>query len=75
MEIDYIREFVVLTETENFLEAAERLFISQSSLTRHIKSLEEDLGMQVFDRTTRKVTLNNFGKLFLPYAKEISRIQ
>lgn len=29
----------------------------------------------VFDRTTRKVTLNNFGKLFLPYAKEISRIQ
>mgnify|MGYP000853090719 CR=1 FL=1 len=75
MEIDYIREFVVLAETGNFLEAAEKLFISQSSLTRHIQSLEKDLGTSVFDRTTRKVTLNYFGKLFLQYAKEISRIQ
>lgn len=75
MEINYIREFVVLAETGNFLEAAEKLFISQSSLTRHIKSLEEDLGTKVFDRTTRKVALNHFGRLFLQYAKEISRIQ
>lgn len=75
MEIEYIQEFVVLAETGNFFEAAEKLFISQSSLTRHIKSMEEELGAQVFDRTTRKVTLSYFGKLFLPYAKEINRIQ
>ncbi|NLV98177.1 MAG: LysR family transcriptional regulator [Clostridiaceae bacterium] len=74
MTIDYIREFVVLAEIENFMEAADRLSISQSSLTRHIKSIENDLGTQLFDRTTRKVTLNHFGRLFLRYAKEISRI-
>jgi len=75
MEIDYIRDFIVLSETGNFMEAAEKLFISQSSLTRHIKSLEEDLGTPLFDRTTRKVSINYFGRLFLPYAKEIARIQ
>lgn len=75
MEIDYLREFVVLAETGNFLEAADRLFISQSSLSRHIKAIEEDLGALLFDRTTRKVGLNQFGKMLLPYAKEITRIQ
>jgi LysR family transcriptional regulator, transcription activator of glutamate synthase operon len=75
MEIDYIREFLVLAENGNFMETAEKLFISQSSLTRHIKSLEEDLGATLFDRTTRKVSLNKIGKLFLPYAREITRIQ
>ncbi|NLO83915.1 MAG: LysR family transcriptional regulator [Clostridiales bacterium] len=75
MDINYISEFVILAETGNFMEAAEKLFISQSTLSRHIKTLEEDLGASVFDRTTRKVNLNAFGQLFLPYAKSISRIQ
>lgn len=75
MEINYIREFVMLAEVGNYLETADKLFIAQSSLSRHIKALEEELGAPLFDRTTRKVTLNHFGKLFLPYAKEISRIQ
>ena len=75
MEIEYIREFIVLAETGSFLETAERLFISQSSLTRHIKSIEEELGAKLFDRTTRKVKLNSFGRLFLQYAREIDRIQ
>lgn len=75
MEIDYIREFLILAETGNYLEAADKLFISQSTLTRHIQSVEKDLGVQLFDRTTRKVALNQFGSSFLPYAKELSRIQ
>jgi DNA-binding transcriptional LysR family regulator len=75
MEIDYIGEFIALTETESFLEASERLFISQSSLTRHIKSIEEDLGVQLFDRTTRKVSLNQYGRLFLQYARDIYRLK
>ena len=40
MELSYIREFVVLAETGNYLEAADTLFIAQSSLSRHIKSIE-----------------------------------
>ena len=44
MELSYIREFVVLAETGNYLEAADALFIAQSSSSRHIKSIELDLG-------------------------------
>ena len=65
MELSYIREFVVLAETGNYLEAADALFIAQSSLSRHIKSIELDLGSPLFDRTTRKVVLNGFGQAFL----------
>ena len=69
MEIEYIKEFVVLAETENYLEAAESLFISQSTLSKHIKIIEKELDVQLFDRTTRKVHLNKYGKMFLKYAK------
>lgn len=75
MEIEYIKEFVVLAETENYLEAAESLFISQSTLSKHIKVIEKELDVQLFDRTTRKVHLNKYGKMFLKYAKEISHLQ
>ncbi len=75
MELSYIREFVVLAETGNYLEAADVLFIAQSSLSRHIKSIEADLGAPLFDRTTRKVSLNGFGQAFLPYAKKMVDIQ
>lgn len=75
MELNYIREFVVLAEVGNFLEASESLFISQSSLSKHIKVLEHELGVTLFDRTTRKVHLNEYGRTFLTYAKEIARVQ
>lgn len=75
MELNYIRHFVVLAETENYLEAADILFMAQSSLSRHIMSIETELGAPLFDRTTRKVVLNDFGKAFLPYAKRMIEIQ
>ncbi len=74
MELKYIREFVSLAETGSYFETAERLFITTSSLSRHIKALEEELGMPLFDRTTRKVVLNRHGRLFLPYAKQFVKI-
>ena len=75
MEIDYICEFAVLAETCSFSEAAEQLFISQSALSRHLRALEADLGAPLFDRTTRSVTLNSTGQLFLPYARQIASIR
>ena len=72
MEIEYICEFVVLAETCNYMEAADQLFISQSALSRHIKALEDELRVQLFDRTTHKVFLSSFGHLFLPFAKQIA---
>lgn len=75
MELKYIRHFVALAETGNYLETADNLFMAQSSLSRHIKSLETELGAPLFDRTTRKVVLNEFGKAFLPYAKQMLQIE
>jgi LysR family transcriptional activator of glutamate synthase operon len=71
MEIEHLKEFVVLAEVGNYLEAAERLFISQSSLSKHILSLEEELGAALFERTTRKIALSPAGAAFLPFAKAI----
>ena len=73
MDITYLKEFVVLAEIGNFQEAAESLYLSQPSLSRHIMVLEKVLGAAVFNRTTRKVELNEFGRYLLPYAKEITR--
>lgn len=72
MEIEYIREFIVLAKLENYIAASEELYISQPSLSKHIKNLESELGVPLFDRTTRRVRLNRFGQAFLPYAKRIA---
>ena len=75
MEINYLKEFVVLAQTGNFMEAAELLYVSQSTLSKHIKSIETDLGISLFDRTTRKVTISKYGNLLLPFAQQIAELQ
>lgn len=75
MNIDYLREFVVLAETLNYQEAAERLFLAQSALSKHIRTMERELGHPLFHRTTRKVTLSDSGSLLLPYARQIAQLQ
>lgn len=71
MDIQLLEEFITLAEKINFLEAAESMHISQSSLSKHIKKLEDELGVPLFHRTTRTVLLGEFGQLLLPYAKKI----
>ena len=46
--------------------------ITQPALTRRIKKMEEDLHIQLFERTTRKVTLTKAGKRLLPPARRVS---
>lgn len=75
MEISYLREFVILAQTGNFMEAADILYCSQSTLSKHIKSIELELGVPLFYRTTRKVRISKFGQLLLPYAKQIVELQ
>lgn len=75
MDINYISEFVVLAEIGNFLAASEELYISQSSLSKHIKHLESELGVVLFNRTTRKISLTDAGEIFLQYAREIRKQQ
>lgn len=75
MNIAWFREFVVLADTCNYLEASEQLFISQSTLSKHIKALEDELGLTLFDRSTRKVRLSPTGQTLLPYARSISEAE
>jgi len=65
MELRHLRYFSVLAECENFTRAAERLFITQSTLSHTIKQLEEELGLALFDRVGKRVSLNKDGSLFL----------
>lgn len=74
MHIQYICEFIILAEIGNYHEASEQLFISQSSLSKHIMTMESEFGIPLFDRSTRKVELSEFGKRFLTYAKQIEEI-
>ncbi len=74
MDTGYIREFVMLAECLNYSEAAERLFISQSSLSKHIQTLERDLGAALFVRTTRSIRLSGAGAVYLPYAKKLAAL-
>ena len=71
MDIDLLQEFIVLAQSETFLKAADILYISQPTLSRHIKNLEEDLGVALFERTTRSSKLSKYGNMLLPYAKQI----
>lgn len=73
MNTSYFREFIVLAEMKNYWEAAERLYMSQSTLSKHIKFMENELGVPLFDRSTRHVELTRYGAALLPYARSITR--
>ncbi|MCD8019446.1 MAG: LysR family transcriptional regulator [Clostridiales bacterium] len=75
MNLNYFREFIVLADCANYQEAADRLFMGQSTLSKHIMTMEKELGISLFERSSRKVTLTNFGKLLLPYAKIIMQAE
>lgn len=63
-----LRAFVAVAEELNFTRAAERLFVSQQALSSQVRQLEGRLGTQLFERTTRKVSLTAAGERLLPHA-------
>jgi DNA-binding transcriptional LysR family regulator len=69
MEYEQMRAFITVTEIKNFTRAAEKLHVTQSTITARIKNLENGLGKELLERNTRKVELTTFGKSILPYIK------
>lgn len=69
MELRQLRYFIKTAETLNFSEAARFLYVSQSTLSQQIKTLEEELGTVLFQRDSHSVTLTEAGEMMLPLAQ------
>lgn len=71
MTLTQLNYTITIAETKSMNKAAEQLYVSQPSLTSAIKELEKELGITLFYRSGKGVTLTNDGIEFLQYAKQI----
>lgn len=69
VEIRHLRSFVAVAEERNFTRAAARLHIAQPALSTQIRQLEQRMGVQLLERTTRKVDLTRAGEALLERAR------
>jgi LysR family cyn operon transcriptional activator len=70
MELRHLRYFKALADCLNFTRAAERVHVTQSTLSHQIRQLEDELGLPLFERTGKRVMLTAAGEMFLQYSVE-----
>lgn len=71
MDFKQIEAFISVARLKSFSKAANSIYLSQPTISSHISSLEKELNLQLFDRTSKEVNLTPAGRLFLNYASDI----
>ena len=71
MTLQQLKYVVTIARTGTIKEAAGELYISQPSLTKSIKELEKEMGIKIFDRSNKGVTVSRDGEIFLGYARQV----
>src|SRR3954454_12290360 len=71
LELRHLRAFVAVAEELHFTRAAQRLHLAQQALSAQVRQLEDELGTQLFERTTRSVELTEAGRTLLAHAVPI----
>lgn len=71
MELRHLRTIAAVARTGSFTKAGEELHLAQSAISQQIRRLEQELGVEVFRRTSRSVELTHEGRLVLDYAHRV----
>jgi len=75
MDFHQLRVFVEVARQKNFSRAAENIFLSQPTVSVHVKSLEDEIGILLFDRSQRELQLTAAGKVLFKYAQQLLGIK
>ena len=71
MQLNQLRSFIAIAREQNLTRAAETVHLSQSAVSNQIKLLEEELGVQLFRRTSKSMLLTDAGQALLIYARNV----
>lgn len=71
MTLQQLKYIITIAKTGTLSGAAKELFISQPSLTKSVKELEKEMGITIFDRTNKGISISKEGEIFLGYARQV----
>lgn len=71
MELRQLKYFLMVSEVNSFTRAAERLYVSQPAVTNAVRTLEDELGIKLFDRSQKQAMLTPEGKIFYAHIDKI----
>ncbi len=75
MNTNILRYVIAVAETKSFTAAAKKLYIAQPSLSQSIRTLEKQLGAELFDRRTNPLSLTRAGEIYVSWAEQTLRTQ